>query len=354
MVRWRNPKHLHLPRIRAARLAAVKARRKPPEKKRTGWQTVALYWNGFLAVALNCLGVVAGLFVFYVLWQSVTQKVIAIAPISVPQQLAVNGYTTDVAAERLEGALSEIVSDANNIGWPDVALQADLPSIDVPSTALSTEFLAANIRTLFHLNSRWNVTGEITLAQKTLWLHLWMNGQRVYVSASGGDPERPDDLFAAGAQTIFEEINPAALATSLSKSDPGKSLEIIRRSDRGKTEASIARYRKGLEIDRRWVYGHNNLGLALTAQGKTEEAIAEFREAIKLDPKDVSSYTDLGLALSDQGKIGEAIAEYKKAIELDPRYASAHRNLSDALRKQGNNEAADAELKKAQDLAQGH
>jgi tetratricopeptide (TPR) repeat protein len=355
MARWR-PNLLHLPRIKAARLAAAKARRKPPEKKRTGWQTAALYWNGFREVALNCLGVLAGGFVLYVLWQSVTEKVIAIAPISVPQQLAVNGYTTDVATERLQGAFRDIVASASGSGWPDVALEADLPSIVVPSTALSTELLAAYIRSLFHMTSRRNISGEITLAQKTLWLHLWMDGQSVYVSASGGDPERPDDLFAAGAQKIFEEINPAVLASSLSKSDPAKSLEIRDRLFRnpGKRETSIAMFRKALEIEPRWVYGHDSLGLALSAQGKTEEAIAEFNEAIKLKPDEASSYNDLGLALSDQGKIEEAITKYKKAIELDPRNSRAHKNLSDALRKQGNNEAADAELKKAQDLEQGH
>jgi tetratricopeptide (TPR) repeat protein len=252
--------------------------------------------------------------------------------------------------------LRTFVANASGSGWPDVALEADLPSIVVPSTALSTEFLATYIRSLFHIRSRRNISGEITLAQKTLWLHLWMDGQSVYVSASGGDPERPDDLFVAGAQKIFEEINPAVLATSLFKSDPAKSLEIRERlfSNRGKRETSIAMFRKALEIEPRWVYGHDSLGLALSAQGKTEEAIAEFNEAIKLKPDDASSYNDLGLALSDQGKIEEAITKYKKAIELDPRNSRAHKNLSNALRKQGNNEAADAELKKAQDLAKGH
>ena len=356
MVRWRQPKYLTLPRIKAARLAAAKARRKPYKKERSAWETAALYGNRIRAIALNCLGAVAGGFVLYVLWQSVTQKVIAIAPISVPQQLAANGYTTDVATERLQGAFKEIVANASGSGWPDVALEADLPSIVLPSTALSTEFLAAYIRSLFHITSRRNISGEITLAQKTLWLHLWVDGQSVYVSASGGDPERPDDLFVAGAQKIFEEISPAVLASSLSTSDPAKSLEIRDRlfSNPGKRETSIGLFRKALEIEPRWVYGHDSLGLALRAQGKTGEAIAEFNEAIKLKPDDASSYNDLGLALSDQGKIEEAITKYKKAIELDPRNSRAHKNLSDALRKQGNNEAADAELKKAQDLAEGH
>ena len=72
-------------------------------------------------------------FVFYILYQSVTQKVISIAPISVPKELADHGYTPDVAAERLQDALNDIIDRAHSVRrGPNVAGQADLPSIVVP------------------------------------------------------------------------------------------------------------------------------------------------------------------------------------------------------------------------------
>src|SRR5208283_420597 len=155
MVRWPNPKNLRMPHLKAAKLAAARARHKPSDKSRTAWEVAELYWNRFTALALNGVAILAAGFIFYVLWESVTQKVISIAPISVPKELADSGYTADVAAERLQDALNDIVTRAHSRReGPDVARQGDLPSIVVPSTSLSTEALAAQIRRFFRIESR--------------------------------------------------------------------------------------------------------------------------------------------------------------------------------------------------------
>ncbi|PZR87467.1 MAG: hypothetical protein DLM68_08525, partial [Hyphomicrobiales bacterium] len=123
MVRWPNPKNLSMSRIKAARLAAARARHiaQPSDKKRTAWEFAALIWSRLTTVALNVVGVVGVGFVAYLLWESVTQKVISIAPISVPKELVDGGYTPDVAAERLESALNNIVTVASPRGWAEVA-----------------------------------------------------------------------------------------------------------------------------------------------------------------------------------------------------------------------------------------
>jgi hypothetical protein len=164
------------------------------------------------------------------LWESVTQKIISIAPIAVPKELADSGYTADVAAERLRDALNDIVAGAHSLRrGPNVAGQADLPSIVVPSTTLSTETLAAQIRRFFHIDSRWNVSGEITKVDKKLWLRLRMNGRDLYVSPAGVDPKHPRDLFAAAAEKVFEKTDPYILAASLYNTEPDKCLEKARR-----------------------------------------------------------------------------------------------------------------------------
>jgi hypothetical protein len=206
MVRWRNPKIFTLPRIKAARLAAAKARRKPPDKKRTAWEFGELYWNRCVTLAINGVAILAVGFVLYILYQSVTQKVISIAPISVPKEMADEGYTPDVAAERLKDALSDIVTRAHSLKEePVVVRQADLPSIVVPSTSLSTEALAAQIRRFLGISSRSNVSGEITKVDNKLRLLLRMEGHDLYASPPGGDFKQPDDLLADAAQKILEE-----------------------------------------------------------------------------------------------------------------------------------------------------
>ncbi len=410
MVRWPRPKNLIHSRTKAARLAAAKSRHKPADKKRTAWEVAEFYWNRFAKLAINCGAILVAGFGFYILWVAVTQKVISIAPISVPRDLADNGFTADVAAHRLEDALNDIVKRARSVReGPDVARQADLPSIVVPSTSLSTEALASQIRRFFRIQSRSTVSGEITIVDEKLWLRLRKNGRDLYTSIAGIDPKRPDDLFAAAAQKIFEGSDPYLLGTALIDSDPSKSLELARRiiSDRPKTdpdipwahtligrilfaqnrfeeaitefqtaidldphtamhhnnlcfalitqhkyEAGIAECHTALKLDSRFALPRSNLGNALLGQGKTNEAIAEYKKAIELDPREAEAHTGLGMALLDQNKIDDAITEYEKAIEIDPRYAIAHRKLSIALRQQGKNKAAEEAEKKALDLEQ--
>jgi tetratricopeptide (TPR) repeat protein len=374
MANWPRPKNLILSRIKAARLAAARARHKPSDKKRTAWEVAELYWNRFTTLAINGGAILAAGFVLYILWESITQKVISIAPISVPKELADDGYTPDVAAERLKDALNEFVTRAHSVkGGPDVARQADLPSIVVPSTSLSTDALAAQIRRFLRIENRSNVSGEITRVDKKLWLRLRMNGRDLYTSPVGVDPKIPDDLFGGAAQKIFEETDPYILGTALIDSDPNKGLEIARRiisgrpeSDsevpwahtlmgrilyaQGKADEATIEFRKATELDPLTAMHHNNLGITLIDQGKIEEAVTELLTAVKLDSRLALPHYNLGNILSDQHKTDEAIAEYKKAIELDPRYAYPHNGLGIILSDQHKTDEAIAEYKKAIEL----
>jgi tetratricopeptide (TPR) repeat protein len=322
MFRWPNPKNFTRSRLKAARLAAARARHKPSDTTRTAWEVAELYWARFVTLTKNGVGILAAGFALYIAWESVTRKVISIAPISVPKVLATNGYTSDVAAQRLQSALNDIVKVAHSVkkGGPDVAMQADLPGIVVPSTGVSIEVLASYIRSFFRNESRWNVSGEITIVEKKLWLHLRMNGRDLYATAAGGDPEHPDALFGQAAQKVLEKTNPYILAASLSKIDPIRSLEIAKRliSDRPVRDPSVS-------------LAHNLIGLILRDQGKIDGAIAEYRKATELDPDFGLAHRNLGLALGNQKKYGEAIAECQKAIKLDPHPEGAHAAMCNLL-----------------------
>jgi tetratricopeptide (TPR) repeat protein len=369
-------------RIKMARLSAAKARvsRRIARAEPTVWQRIALVWKALPTVVLTLAGLFTFVFIAVLLWQALAKKTIAIAPISVPKMLAESGYTADVAAQRLHDALNKVVKYARtrkNKKGPVVALQADLPSIVVPTIGLSLETIAADIRTFFRIARRSNISGEFTIAQKLLWLRLRINGQDFFISPNGVDPERPDDLLLPAAEKVFEWVEPYIVAASLSQRDPGKCLEIVRRiiangpetdqsvplahdlvgvvlSDQHKTEEAIAEWRTAIKLDSRDAWPHEALGFVLTDQHKTEEAIAEYRKAIMLDPHDGWPHRALGDALSDQGKteeaIGEhqkAIGEYRKAIEVDPHDAGAHIALGVALSDQHKTEEAIAEWRTA-------
>jgi tetratricopeptide (TPR) repeat protein len=350
MVSLRNRLGFSLSRIKMARLSAAKARvsRRIAREERTVWQrfvrvcmAMATFWKELAAVVLSVVSVCAVAIIVVLLWKALTQKTIAIAPIAVPRKLAENGYTSDVAAQRLHDALNKFVEDAqSNKQGPEVTLKADLPSIVVPAIGVSPETIAADIRTFFHIPGRWNISGELTIAQKQLWLRLRMNGRDFFTSPDGVDPERPDDLLAAAAEQVFELADPYTAAVSLYQRDRSKSLEMARRiiADQTETDPIVSG-------------AHNLAGIILSDQHKTEEAIGEYQKAIKLDPRDPLPHTLLGNALIDKNKTEEAIAEYRKAIKLDPRDPLPHQILAIVLRAQGRTKEADAEDQKAKELA---
>jgi hypothetical protein len=105
---------------------------------------IAAFWKELAAFVLSVASVCAVAIIAVLLWKALTQKTIAIAPISVLKTVAENGYTADVAAQRLRDALNKVVEDAKTRkNGPEVALQADLLSIVVPTIGLSLETIAA-------------------------------------------------------------------------------------------------------------------------------------------------------------------------------------------------------------------
>jgi len=87
-----------------ARLSAAKTIvfRRSAREERTIWQRIsqalATGWKLLATVVLSLAGILTFVFIAVLLWEALTKKTIAIAPISVPKVLAENGYTADVAA----------------------------------------------------------------------------------------------------------------------------------------------------------------------------------------------------------------------------------------------------------------
>jgi tetratricopeptide (TPR) repeat protein len=106
-------------------------------------------------------------------------------------------------------------------------------------------------------------------------------------------------------------------------------------------------YRRAIELDPKYAWPHNNLGIILHDRGQLEEAIQEFRRAIHLDPKFALPHNNLAIALRDKGQMDTAIQELGRAIELDPKYATPHYNLGCALHDRHQLDAAIVEFRRA-------
>lgn len=91
----------------------------------------------------------------------------------------------------------------------------------------------------------------------------------------------------------------------------------------GKLDASIASYRKALELKPNYPEALNNLGLVLQAAGKTTEARASWQQALRLDARYAPAWVNLGELAATERAFAESTASFEKALELKPRLPSA-------------------------------
>ncbi len=329
----------------------------------------------------------AGLFIVFLVvtftlyaFYKVTQRRLIVSPISVPQALEAKGYSADVIAEHLESAINKVRDDiylrfkvSKELDLAEVASPRDLPAIIIPDTEIRTSDLAILFAKLLNIDHNQNLSGEFTIAQDKLWLHLRLNDRSIYNSPAG-DLEHPDDLIDGAAQEVLEKTDPFMLAVYLRRSDPSKSLELTNQFlfsmpksslqaswahtligvilvDQGEPEKAVAEYRKAIEVAPHNAFPVYNVGNFFFLRGRIDEAIAAWRTAISLDPSFPNPHNQLCEALRLQGRIDQAIDECRAAIKLDSRYVLAYGNLGVALLGHGEIDKAIEAFHKAVDLA---
>lgn len=105
-------------------------------------------------------------------------------------------------------------------------------------------------------------------------------------------------------------------------------------------------YRKAIDVNPKFHWPHNNLGVLYSRQfSKYKEAEEAYKEAIRLKPDFVMGYYNLGVLYFSNNKETEAEVAYKEAIRVKPDYAEAHYNLATLYFKQYKYKEAEAEYK---------
>ena len=103
----------------------------------------------------------------------------------------------------------------------------------------------------------------------------------------------------------------------------------------GKLEASVASYRKALELKPDYPEALNNLGIVQRALGQNEDARRAWHEALRIDARYAPSWVNLGELAAAEHALLEAEAAFLRALELKPKLASALLGLSRARRDAG-------------------
>jgi DNA-binding winged helix-turn-helix (wHTH) protein/TolB-like protein/tetratricopeptide (TPR) repeat protein len=99
-------------------------------------------------------------------------------------------------------------------------------------------------------------------------------------------------------------------------------------------------YKRAIELNPNYVYGHNLYATYLVFCGRFDEAAAEIKRARELDPVDRVSYRVEGFSFYFKGRFDQAIDIYKEALEMDPRYLPAQREIGLAYEQKGMYEEA--------------
>lgn len=158
---------------------------------------------------------------------------------------------------------------------------------------------------------------------------------------------------------------------------------------RGDLAASIAAYRRALQLNSSFAPAHHSLAVALAEQGQIDAAIWHYYQVIALgsDQGSAKAYNNLGCLLIEQQRFAEAsqlyrralerypdqamlhsnfgkaiesqdpvaaYAAYRRAIQLQPQFVNAHYNLGQVLLRQGQHQAAIAAFQQVLQLDPDH
>jgi hypothetical protein len=195
------------------------------------WSCCRLYrsftWEHFKAFVKTCssttmslIWIIPAILIIIFVAQNISGNVVTIEPISVPKAFSENGYTPEVASHRLRDAINRFSKSAgSSIQNPNIALRGEVPDIIVPKIDLSLDTIISSVRRLLHYGHRRDISGEFTIRGKLAWLRLRVDGEEIYTSQSGFDPESPDELLAAAASAVVDNIQPYLIASALYASD---------------------------------------------------------------------------------------------------------------------------------------
>ena len=121
--------------------------------------------------------------------------------------------------------------------------------------------------------------------------------------------------------------------------------------DDGQYAAAVQKLLRVIELDRRFVKAHDNLGLSYEALGKYDEAIRSYQEAVRLNRelKAPSPWPplNLGILLTRLDKLDEPESLFRESVRSDPRFPQGHYQLGTVLEKKGRSAGAIAELEEA-------
>ncbi|MEX0405091.1 tetratricopeptide repeat protein [Aquibium sp. LZ166] len=331
-------------------------------------------------VFLNALFLLMLVILLPVLVSQFRREQVIIEPIAVPDAMAAQGLTAEVAASRLWDGLHDVVVEARTAKESITALpDSRRVEFSFPDSGFSFESLIYHLRRLFNAYET-RIAGEFVCATP----ECGRDGMQLRLRIVRGDVEivdlppvgeRPErSYFREAAAGVMAVLDPFVAIAASSEKEPLRATILARklirshhkdakwahnligniRTAQGDLPAAIAEYRAALELDPDFVIARTNLGNVLRESGDADGARAAFDAAARLDPKDVRAvegYAELAIGAGD---VDGAVRYFTDAAALDPLnphyFARAGRILMDA----GRGAEAEAMLARALEIDPGY
>ena len=184
--------------------------------------------------------------------------------------------------------------------------------------------------------------------QMTLWTPallgaLFFVGAPVVVAQDGNDP-KAEEITAAQKKSALKLVK--AGFSLYKKAKDTQALEKVEealaanpycakahylkgeiRYQSQEVQAAATSFRKAVELDEKYVYAYDALGVCYLTLGKYIQAQESFQKALQLNKRFSDSHLHLGILRERQRKMTDAEREYRLAVRLNARSTFAHRRL---------------------------
>ncbi len=311
--------------------------------------------------------IVPALIGFVIVLQAMLHTPVLIAPISVPDSYAKNGYSSEAATQRL---LDEI-ANLNNISL-GAKPKTDVGDINFLGEVAATQIQSGVIESIQTLIRRFfgkeviQLSGEITLRkqgeEEVARLRLRRSpGRETLIDVESTDG--PDGLFIKGAMNLLERIDPEIAAglywreygdaeaakrpllAALASPDPhtqkyAYNLKSYMLAADGRIDEALAASERVRSFGGDAFIADNSRAFALLKAKKFDDALALQLQNVNRFPREHSTSFLLGIIYQAMGRNADAIASYRRAIELHPKNSGAYRRLATALGATGDAEGA--------------
>ena len=308
------------------------------------WQARPAWLASFEALrkrVVDIAVVAVGIVLLVGVVQQATDSAPVMDPISVPNQLAELGYTSDVIAARLVDRAREIERQTNagpdRSGAAAASGASPLMNVSVPGSGVSLAIVVDTARRLVGLPAR-RVGGEIVVSgtpEKTTYsLRVRISGPQPGALTSAPKTSI-DDVVEDGARLLTHLLRPCALA----------GLLYIEWNKEGARQLVDRCFADPSRRDLDWA--HNLRGLRLFDEGHWEAAIEEYKAAVRITPGYHNALVSWAGALHRKGDLEGFNRKLDEARAALPPTGFSYAREGDILCRNGNETAGGAAYQKA-------